>query len=189
MLESFRYFFYGCPEVGQPDCIYALYQPVADCFLICTTSWRTANKLKMLLSSRYSLHIVEITKAQNYQHNLIDNTVCENWSFADRNLLNINSLPSHDAPVLARTLCQSTQSTPVDWIEEKKYAMMCAHWIEHFPPNLVKKFEINLAKLLGQSAPPVTQDLTKAQVMQLLYLGRDLDQTEQEILKIVHDRT
>lgn len=195
MLENFQYFFYGYPEENQPN-MYALYQPVADAFLICTSNCDLAQDLKMLLSSRYSLHLVELTRATNYHHNLIDNTVCEKWSFVEKNLLDINKLPQCVLPVHARTLCSSTGNIDIDWVEEKKYAMMCAHWIEFFnsdidrkfKSDLNKKFQLQLAQCIGYKGFLQPNDKIKPPAMNLLYSGKDVEATDSSIRKMLNDQ-
>jgi hypothetical protein len=140
----------------------------------------------MLLSSRYSLHLIEITQAINYCHNLIDNAVCEQWSFAEKNQLDVNELPQYSTPVHAQNLCPSAGNVDIDWIEEKKYAMMCAHWIEFFQIDLYKKFELELAQCLGYTDLPGPGNKIKTHIMNLLYLGRDFDATDRSIREIVN---
>ena len=186
MLENFEYFFYGCPGENDLRPMYALYLPITESFLICTTEWRTVNKLKMLLSSKYTLHLVELTSAKNYHHNIIDNSICENWSFAEKAQLPINELPGLDMPIYTSQLCASTGTVDIDWIKEKKYAMMCAHWIELFKPTPHEKFETEIARLLGNDTEQVESNPVKKQIMNLLYLGSDLKATDLAIKKLAN---
>lgn len=76
------YFRLGLPRDTQSPHL-ALYQPVLDRFLLVLDNLAVAREVRMLASGRYALHICDLRSARNYTPNLVDNTVCSQWSLSN----------------------------------------------------------------------------------------------------------
>jgi len=147
-----------------------------------------AHKLREILSSRYQCHVVCLNTADNYEPNLIDNDVCENWTLTDPvKLITYDSLNTSDL-VLADHLQMIT--SPPDWdIEkEKAWCLMCQHWL-----IFLQKFKkhLALADVIIKAVPsdrPSKSDYyqqIQTQITDVLYLQRDLDQADQQIRTLI----
>jgi hypothetical protein len=75
------YFFYGA-AIDNPGqyCQYGLYNPVLDCFVLVHSDLSMLRLLLKLFSSRYYLILCRLDLAQNFDKNLLDNSVCINWT-------------------------------------------------------------------------------------------------------------
>jgi hypothetical protein len=186
-MKNFKYFTYGLPQSG--DAAYGLYEPTLGCFLTVSTSLPTIKKLKAILSSRYGLQIVCISDADNFESNSIDNECCENWSVSNKKELQFTDLLQNIPVISAKSLCPAN---PVIFslIEEKQWILMCAFWIgfvTELETNIYVYSDIdrelrNVIDTVDIGYMP--NDLFQ-QIMKLLYLGRNIDDTDQEILNLI----
>jgi len=186
-MEKFKYFNYGYSNhPALPT--YALYQPVLDCFLITADSPIVANQLRMLLSSRYSLYTVCLNTAENYEHNLIDNTVCENWTFLGRKHLPVNQLNGASQIVYADHLQLIDHA--VDWNvdREKQWVLMCKFYLAFF--TKFKDHALPGAETVTEFLPKDCfgneQQAIEQQAMELLYLGTDFESTDIKIQELIN---
>ena len=186
MLENFEYFFYGYPKYKNEN-IYALYQPVTDCFLLCTSNLHTANNVKILLSSKYSLYTVKLNSASNYQPNIIDNTCCENWTLSNRDEMLINRIGRGTPTVEAQELCATSPKISVDWSHEKKYAMLCCHWFDKLDCHTTDGEKLANLINLDPSLKEIDFNKIKSQIFYLLYRGRDVLSVQHEISQLVNE--
>ena len=76
------YFRLGLPRDSNSPHL-ALYQPVLDRFLLVLDDLEIAQEVRLLANGRYVLHVCDLRTAVNYTANLIDNTVCQNWSLSN----------------------------------------------------------------------------------------------------------
>ena len=132
MIQNFEYFVWGSAIEHQP--LYGLYNSVVDCFILVTPDLDKADKLKTILNSRYDLILVELSAADNFTLNLIDNTVCTDWSFVGKNQIKIGVLDIYldDAIIQADALCASTRPSQWQLEHEQEYALMCQYWMTFF---------------------------------------------------------
>jgi iron complex outermembrane receptor protein len=153
---------------------------VVDCFILVTPNLDEADKLKTILSSRYDLILVELSSADNFTLNLIDNIVCTNWSFGDKNQIKIGRLGIYldDAIIQADTLCASTRSSQWQLEYEQEYALMCQYWMTFFDQQKqyadTQKFDkfLSLPELGGDSLSKLISESYCT-----MYLGQNLQQT------------
>lgn len=192
-MYDLKYFDYGLP-VHPALPIYGLYQPVLDCFLIVTNTETLINKLKFILSSRYLTHVICLNAADNFHPTLIDNSVCENWTIKDKNQIELtHAMDTLPCINLSGLLVSTTTFIEWDILKEKQWALLCLHWLtffDRFKHNSYSQIDSELKDLidlkdLNYSWNPGIIDAEK-QIMKLLYLNKDFDQTNQQILSIVN---
>lgn len=118
---------------------YGLWEPVLNRFLLCCYDAKLARLVKLLAAGRYTLYIYKINSAQNYQHNLIDNVCCDNWSVDAGSKPAIGDLPaSMDVHSLYQLVPAPSQT---DWPvqSEKDFLQICLYYVgflEHFKSNI-----------------------------------------------------
>jgi len=190
-MEKFKYFVIGYPSDSNAP-IYALYQPVLDCFLNVTESLELAQTIKLILSSRYDLHVCCISKANNYKINLIDNEICENWTIGDRNTVSLTSYPTDSPKVATIKNLQPTGTNNWNIDQEKQWIFLCIHWIlffkqfeqfTYYRDDLILNGFLELESI-GSSQIDSIHNLKK-QTMKLLYLGLDFTTTDQAIINLI----
>jgi len=188
MIQNFEYFVWG--NTTEHRSLYGLYNAVVDCFILVTPSLGSANKLKTILSSRYELILIELSSADNFTPNLIDNTVCTNWSFEGKNQIKIGMLCNYfdDEVTQADILCVS--SRPLQWQleSEQEYALMCQHWINFIKQQKQYTDTEKFDKFL--SLPGLEDDLLKvtSEIYRTMYLGQNLQQVDQHIKTLIGDK-
>ena len=71
-------------DIGYPErfgsCHIGLYQPMENTFLLTLCNVQHAQDIALIISGRYPVFLVDLTSAENYCENLIDNLCCTNWS-------------------------------------------------------------------------------------------------------------
>lgn len=183
--SKYKYFEYGYP-VHSSFPVYAIYQPVLDCFIFVSTSPWVVDQLRTLLSSRYSNWIVCLNTATNYQYNLIDNTVCENWTLQDPlKIIKIqHSLNSENDVLLADCLKES--NCKIDWNidTEKQWCFICQFYLKILKMykkrlNVVEEYRRKMPKSL--STRQCCYEEIENTILTCLYLERDPDLAEQKI--------
>jgi hypothetical protein len=198
-MQDFKYFTYGySPDLTKP--IYGLYQPVLNCFLIVFPDYDSVGpQLAAILSSRYLLQPIQIDTANNYTHNVIDNEICENWTIS-----NFNVVPARTI-ITGLTVIPADELTPttvvvIDKIQlekEKQWAQFCLFWLRFIKSEHITQLSaagLWIDNQLGnldifdifEPLLPVNYKQFITKTMQLLYLGRDLQETEQAIFDIVN---
>ena len=197
-VQNFKYFTYGYPLDTRMG-IYGLYQPVLDCFLLVLPDYMDLGpRLTAILSSRYLLQPVFLSLASNYVHNIIDNEVCENWTFSNIHQVPARSLMSNFKTINAEQLVPTTVSVDWDIKQEKQWAQFCLFWLR-FIVNLENNGICGLwiDQAIGNNSffeqfGPVIQPEFKAfidQTIKLLYLGQDLESTEQKIMNLLNSNS
>jgi hypothetical protein len=195
-MTDLKYFDYGFPtHPALPT--YGLYQPVLDCFIVVHPSLWVLNRLRSLLTPRYNTFTVCLNTADNFYPGLIDNSVCENWTFENVNQLNIN-VPSkifkNDENIHATKLVQKTSIE--DIFKEKQWALFCIHWIrildkdKNYSGNDYKVLDNDLKDIVNcqelSYVPEENREL-QIEILRLLYQNTEFDSTNEQILKIAHD--
>lgn len=127
-MNTARFFEYGCPdEFGKPH--YGLYQPALDRIVFTVDDLEIAQEIVLLMSSRFNLFIYDLSGAENYSPNIIDNTCCENWSVSNCHEIKLThshrEIPCMDAEVLL------PKGAPDDWIldSDKDWMQSIWHWV------------------------------------------------------------
>lgn len=72
---------------GDLKTVYGIYLYQKDCFLITFFDLTTINHLATILSSKTPCQVLELNSFKNWRENLIDNTVCTNWSISNNCLI------------------------------------------------------------------------------------------------------
>ena len=188
MIENSEHFVWGSAIDQQPQ--YGLYNAVTDCFMLVTPNLNEANQLKSILSSRYELLLVELSSADNFNLNLIDNTVCTNWSFEGKHQIKIGTLEIYltETLIQADTLCASTQSGSWPLESEQNYALMCQHWINFLnqQKHLVASQKFDKFLPLPDSLRDDDDFFKLTQKMyRTMYLGQNLQLVDQDIKTLI----
>lgn len=184
-----KFFTLGLPSnPDQP--IYGLYQPVLDCFLAITDSETMAKNLKFLLSPRYSLHVVQLNHAENYQHNIIDNTVCDRWTMSNKGDARLTISMWNLPPINAQQLVEKTSFYSWNVEQEKEYIQMCLFFINFFDQLNVLGNYSDLNTGLDMIETPQLDDIThssktRKQVLDILYFERNYDSAYNKIISLV----
>jgi hypothetical protein len=178
----------GCiQDLSYPH--FALYQPVNDCFMLtvdCDAD--RAREIKLLASARYSLFVVDLKTANNYDLNLIDNTCCHDWTLSNRSDVGVGSA---DKPqiIAARSLLNIPAMEP-DLQYEKQYLQTVWHCIKYLESveNRTNKFIHDwmdgvLDLDFHDPEHHETKNLIK-KIKKTLYLGTDLEQMHLEIQQL-----
>lgn len=97
-MKDSEFFFYGVADIKQhgdehKPLQYALYNPIIDCFVLTSSDLETLHLVSLLFSSRYNLILCRLDQADNFRNNLIDNSICMNWTLSRSNSLNFTRFP------------------------------------------------------------------------------------------------
>jgi hypothetical protein len=184
-----KYFNYGLPQSKDKE-IYALYQPVLDCFLCVIPDLTIAKQLVVVISARYMLIICDIKQAENFSHNLIDNQVCEQWTMADKlSLIDLDRcLPVTSVKHLT---CHNKSTLQWDVVKEKQWLLFCLHWLNFI--DYLKKLDVSLEvdRIFNNffNMPLYAQgdEIWKFEqtVNHFLYMGQDLSTVETELAELI----
>lgn len=195
-LEESNYFTTGI-QPGKP--VFALYDMIADRFLIVLPNENAIRQLRYIVSSRYYLHICQLNVANNYVDGMITNSNCDNWSLSNRQDIQIGNL-MHNEIVLVEQLCATREVARYNVFNEKLWCLFCDHCL--YIVNNEFEFMDNawsardFAKLdgflnsflniteVGSPYYPVAPAFRFA-VLKLLYSGRDFAKTESSVKKLV----
>jgi hypothetical protein len=179
--------------------MYGLYQPVLNCFLIVFPDYDVVGQqLTAILSSRYLLQPIRLDIADNYTRNVIDNKVCENWTISNLYEISPTDIMAGVKIILANQLIPVAPPAPelIAIAREKQWAQFCLFWLRFI--RLESQFnaaglwidnQIGNLDIFDVFEPvlfPNYREFVK-KTISLLYLGRDLEKTEQEIIKLVHN--
>lgn len=192
-----KFEYYTDPLPGMAT--FALYDIVADCFLIVLNNIVIARQLRHILSSRYQLHVVQINSADNYTHGMVLNSNCDQWTLQNRKDINFSN-PVSDKTVTATNLRPPREAAPYNVLNEKLWCLFCRHWLTFIRRNnelndcnekiqAYTGMDIFLNQFLdlqGVKSPFKTISAAEQnKILNLLYLGRDLAQTELEIKNLI----
>ena len=122
------YFFPGYVQDNEPN--YALYNAVANRFVIVSTKLEILKRVAIILSSKCQLYIVELTKIQNYTPTLIDNYCCANWGLDNIAGLDLFTHPTDPDSVIINcdaSLAQSNNEIGTLWLELQQFAFLAYH--------------------------------------------------------------
>lgn len=187
IMQDFKYFDYE--YTGK----YALYQPVLGVFLLVLPATdHVMTQLMAVMSSRYLLQPICIGDAENFTPTLIDNSVCHNWSLTNKHDLNTRTFLTELRVVSAEKLVETTSSIDWDIDQEKRWIMMCHYWLKFVNFLFYKQTGYWIESIMNdvldfsEFTDSKQQQFRKA-VMKLLYLGKDLDQTDQAILELINN--
>jgi hypothetical protein len=187
-MHKFHYFSYGYPE--QPSGpVYALYQPVLECFLLVVNDIDTAQRLKAYAPARYQVTVVRIDQAVNYTPNLIDNEVCEQWTLVNKNDVNLFENDSQGV-VIASELTPATIGVPWDLIKEKQWLLALMFYIKFFDQitkdSYYKHVELAMNNLPLNDQLALGPKHIRESVLKEIYLGLDFNTIENNTAKYIN---
>lgn len=189
-----EYFNIGCStEFGL--CHIGLYQPLMNRFLLTLGDVHQAREIALIASNRYHLFLVNLTSADNYSSNLIDNQCCENWA-----LLNSQTKETRihnyanfivDADYLVQCFDQSVGFVHSDIQEEKKYLQLVWYYLKlldqmleiNIPGWRIKKLMSDTFDLEDQKFL-IAQNLKK-QIMSKMFSTRATDSIKADLEHII----
>jgi hypothetical protein len=182
-------FFLGyCPDQSQN--LLALYQPVMDRFLFVIQDLELAKEMIYLASSRYGLYPCDITTADNYHHNILDNTCCQNWTMSNRGLRSLIT-GYHVSVIKVNQLVEVGAYQDFDVAQEQSwlqmvylYTRLCKIARQSYPWFEAQQFVRNtLSYRFNCDLDQLVESIN--QIRRELYLGRDIQSTESNIQDII----
>lgn len=189
-VEFIRYLGYP-KKLGHPH--YALYQPLLNCFLLVTDNKDQAVTVKNLAITRYPLFVVDLSKAKNYQFNLIDNVCCQQWTASfDTHIdfTEINNVSSLTPINLVRS--NSLENFGIDLEKEKQWLQYLWYWtrfIDHIPGHFIKWHEQKLLirEVIPQAFADYDQEFSQvahyiSNIKRILFFSRDVSECHNQIL-------
>jgi hypothetical protein len=196
-MQDFKYFSYGYSS-DLRNSLYGLYQPVLNCFLIVFPDYASVGpQLAAVLSSRYVLQPLQINTASNYTHNIIDNEICERWTISNLDRILPTEIMTKVNVMFADQLIPVETSTQLIQIEkEKQWAQFCLFWLRFIrsecqvgATGLWIDNQIGNLDMFDVFEPVLFPNYREfvTKTMSLLYLGLDLEKTEQDILDLLNN--
>jgi len=175
--------------------VYALYNPIVDCFFLVHTNLDTLKELVFLFSSKLTFKICLLNTSSNYNKDLIDNSVCANWTFSNKSDLLITRFPSIDEVLNIDRLVEKTNhQLPWKFKEIQSFLMHAVHWFdEHITNLLIMKDQLDTAVLgsrvnvdLAPGAPFYNKYQTAIdEIKQAIYLSYSVEQATINVEKAV----
>ena len=175
--DTSKYFDIGYPEKFG-SCHIGLYHPIENQFFLTLCNVRHAQNIALIASGRYALFVVDLTTADNYCENLIDNFCCGNWALGKEQILATNIREYANVIVSANSLIQIYNQNS-DLEEEKKYLQLVYYSIKILDQIITNvygwKIKHFMSDVFDFQDPQYkgVQNLKK-QIMSELYLCKDI---------------
>lgn len=184
---SIKFFEYGCPA-DSSLAHYGLYQPVLDRFVFTVDDLEIAQEIKLLMASRFGLYIFDLTQADNYQPNLIDNICCENWTVDNKKIIKITQSYREFSVLPVGKLVPVTEKSDWTLLPEQEWMHTIRHWTCFYlwmQRKFYPWFEIDefIDDVCSTDMPGQYQTLSefKTMIRTLLYFERDHDSVLDQI--------
>ena len=186
-MKNFKYFRWGYPKVDS-DSVYAIYQPLLNCFLTIVDNKEIATQIKYLLTSRYTTAVIRIDQATNYNKNLVDNSICESWTLKNTNDVQTFTLYETEHKIVCAETLIPNENKLIAWDleQEKQWIFLCQHWLYFFESLKwqYKYFDVdNFLKPLIGPQTKYFPDEFRQEVLKELYLGQDFDRVDKLLLE------
>lgn len=191
---SYKYFDHGTVNEKNSAVQYGLYQPVLDCFLLTTADLDIAKQLVMVASSRYDLQICNLSTAENYAENLIDNQCCHNWTLSNKNeIFHFKSYTKFN-PIKIKKLLETNGNVEWDLQEETQWLLMVTHWLVYIRVLHENSYEWDyidsfMHKVFKDQIPgSINQQKImdiESEILKILYLGIDFGTADTEIKELI----
>lgn len=170
--------------------LYALYSFALDRFLITEPNVKVATKTAALMYPKIDLRVVKISAADNYYHNIIDNTIAENWSYATSDFfvnLRASLLDTVTPDHLTNKPLHADDKERVLMV--KDWTIMCAFWIRFLEgikthvllENLPAEFYENF---IGEEKFVREYHTLEKKIYHELFVGLDYDTTVNNVRQI-----
>ena len=179
-------------DIGYPErfesCHIGLYQPMENTFLLTLCNVQHAQDIALTVSGRYPVFLVDLTSAENYCENLIDNHCCTNWSLPAEQLIP-TQIHNYSRKIVAAKKLIQNQNLNSDLAKEQQYLQMIWHFLKRFdqvidhPRNYVGQYGNygwavkNFMSFVfdQQDQSYINLQNIKKQIFRELFLGRDLE--------------
>ena len=192
MLEPFDF---GVPE-RFGDCHIGLYQPMLNHFLLTVNNIQHARDIALIASGRYPLFLVNLTTANNYCENLIDNLCCENWTLPGKQIVPTEMSNYANFIVNAEHLVPVQQHHDSELPDEKHYLQVCWYYLNlldsvattNIRGQRIKDFMLDIFDIQQNESDLIVQNLKK-QIIAELYLCKDITVTKISIENILKQAT
>jgi hypothetical protein len=190
-MDNSEYFRLGYPGSDYPTQI-ALWEPVLDRFLLVLCDHPTVIKnIQMIASSRYLLIECDLSSADNYSPNLIDNSCCEQWTLGNKKDIKTSKHTLHTKPITVEHLISSHAEITWDVCTEKSWLQTVWYFLKFLQE--LKNLQHNwyyynqFIKKINYTNESQSQDyfdcvdLTETYIFENLYLRRDQDSVCKDI--------
>jgi hypothetical protein len=194
-MNTEEFFDWGCPTEYNNIQI-GLWQPSLDQFLLVLCDVAMAEQLKLIASPRYDLFVCKLNSADNYFHNLVDNSCCENWTLSNKKDINTSNISLFADPIEVKHLNHSMNS---NWNiqQEKNWLQMCWFWLKflnhlksyhgkwYYYDRFVKKIWPDSSLPRGDYYNNI--DTVETHIYKTLYFGQDLNLAHSDIKQFIID--
>jgi hypothetical protein len=147
-----------------------------------------AQDIALIISGRYPVFLVDLTSAENYCENLIDNLCCVDWSIPSEQVLPTQICNYSRAIIDAKKLVYCQNQNP-ELAKEQQYLQLIWHCLKRFdlvidrPKNYVEEYGSygwavkNFMSFVFDQPDQSCINLQniKKQIFRELFLGRDLE--------------
>lgn len=193
------WFFYGA---AKPDSQgryqqYGLYNPVVGRFALVHHDKEVLRWVAKLFSSRYNLFLCDISASRHFSANLIDNSVCHNWTIKDVRNIGFTRFPNHDADPFVSSELVDLGPIPEDELLVKDFEYLCfaSTWISLLFFEIPRLVSEPYLKYLAEDIPrwstynyplhPVVR--LRDQICSIIYREFVFDTAQEEISKIIEN--
>lgn len=186
ILDPDQHFEFGKPYFLNRQQHWAFYEPVLGRFLFASDTMDISilQEIRMLCSSRYNLILCDLQTADNYNIDLIDNLCCENWSIT--NQVDTTNIMTFYSDYNVKTLIPVDAAPEHKVLEEKKWIQFVNYWVNWKRIHLLRNQWENISSFVETIFDIKIDDHQHKlnQKIQLeLYLGRDIDSTQRNIIQ------
>lgn len=189
-MTNSKYFFPGYYST------YALYSSDDNCFLFLDNDPELLKVTKMLVASKFSVYLCDLTTAPNYDSKKLSNFCCENWTF--KNSRNISFGPEIPGVLSTENILLKDNYQTIQIGDYKKtWLHMTAHYVNFLSrirkynmPNSDKWSTIEkfMSEVFGDEVESTVNKEFFYFVENLykeLYLGDDINATEGRIINLI----
>jgi hypothetical protein len=174
---------------------YGLYNPISDCFVITSDNNNALTTVAKLFSSRYNLILCRLDLAENFESNLVDNSVCLQWTLENASDSRFTVLPQFDAPPVEvkKLIPATTMLKPDDLLICDQlyllFALDCVNKIENHKEykELVGYNHSGLVDLVDLPfVPPVSQRMQlRKEIYNIIYKTFEFEQAKHAISTVL----
>lgn len=181
-----NYFDIGYPK-NYGTCHIGLYQPMDHRFLLTLCNVQHAQDIALIISGRYPVFLVDLTSAENYSKNLIDNLCCVDWAIPPEQILPTEIHTYSRIIVEAKKLVYCQNQNP-ELAKEQQYLQMIWHFLRKFDQVIDNSTQVGKYDSYGwavknfmsfvfdqQDQSYINLQNIKKQILRELFLGRDLE--------------
>lgn len=193
-MSNNNFFNWGYPS-AKNERQFGLWEPVLDRFLVIVVDPEIINDLRMVASSRYLLFACDLSLADNYTPELIDNSCCENWTLSNKKDIRFSKLAQHNTPT---PVCKLIANTTVSdwnidlektWLQFVSYCLSFIKGLKQSQGNwyFYSKFIKNVNYFDSGHEQDYYDhiDATERFILKSLHLGNDVDTVYNDISNFI----